>query len=478
MSASADSLPAGATSPGATVVVNLHLALLLLGAGLNGLAHDSLAALAFGPALLVAGAAPVALWGLGAGAPRLLLAGYSRVFCVAWFMAGVAAVYARWLADPFQLGSDAFGFYQLASDPQASLGLSELRELSDGFGAIVLWRWIYDAAAALGIERMRFVGIGFNTLVVGLAAAVALHTCRLFYGPHARREARLMLALSTCGLVWIFAAIHLRDGIVFLVASLTTLAWVRFLRRGGAFGALVLLVTLAAIAAAFAVLRTEFVVVPLVASVLGLVAMVLAPASPVRQARRWVAGFALVIGAAVAWTYIAPGLETVDERAGAYREMVRDEASESSLGAKLVVNQPPLVRAFVGSVYLLIFPIPVWAGLVGDSALHLFKALNAFFFYALFPLLGMALRDLLRDASSRSPERLFALGMSVVFIVGIALTSLESRHLGSFLLPIFLLALLPDPDVPDHRRRYGRALALVLSAMVAVHLAWALAKLA
>jgi hypothetical protein len=458
-------------------VANLHLALLLLGASLNGLAYDSLAALAFGPALLAAAAAPVALWGLGVGAPRLLLVGYCRVFCVAWFMAGVAAAYARWLADPFQLGSDAFGFFQLASDPQASLGLAELRELTDGFGAVVLWRWIYDVAEALGVERQRFVGIGFNTLVVALTAAMALHACRLVYGPHPRREARLVLALSTCGLIWTFAAVHLRDAIILLVASLVTLSWVRFLRHGGTLGALMLLATLVATAAAFLVLRTEFVVVPLIASVIGLAAMVAAPATSVTRTRRWLAGLVLVVGAAVAWGLVSSGLETVGERAGTYRDLVRDEASQSSLGAQLVVNQPPLVRAFVGSIYLLIFPIPVWAGLIGDSVLHLFKALNAMFFYALLPLLGMASRELVRHGSSRTPGRLFALGMSVTFLVGFALTSLESRHLGSLLLPILLLALVPDPDAPGHRRRYGHALAWLLATMVALHLVWALAKL-
>jgi hypothetical protein len=474
--ATAESVYATAAWPRHTAVANLHLALLLLGACLNGLAYDSLAALAFGPMVLAVGLAPVALWGLSIGAPRLLLAGYSRVFCVAWFMAGIAAAYARWLADPFQLGSDAFGFFQLASDPQSALGLAELRELTDGFGAVVLWRWVYDVAETLGIERLRFVGVGFNTLVVAITAAVALHACRLVYGPHLRREARLVLALSTCGIVWTFAAIHLRDAIILLVASLVTLAWVWFLRRGGPLRSGLLLVALVATAAAFAVLRTEFVAVPLIASVIGLAAMVAAPSTAVTPTRRWLAGLALVVGAAVASGLVPSGLETVGERADTYRSLVEDEASQSSLGAQLIVNQPPLVRAFLGSVYLLIFPIPVWSGLIGDSALHLFIALNALFFYAVIPLLGMASHDLVRDASSRSPGRLFVLGMTVAFVVGFALTSLESRHLGSLLLPILLLALVPDPDAPGHRRRYGRALAWMLATMVVVHLAWASAK--
>lgn len=460
----------------ASLVANLHLAFLLAGASLHGMAYDSLAAMAIGPLLLLLGAFPVAAWGLGTRAPGLMLSGYARVFCVCWFVAGVAAGYAAWLDDPFQLGSDAFGFFQLASDPNAGLGAAELRELTDGFGAVVLWRWVYDIAEAADIGRQRFVGIGFNTLVVAATAAPALHACRLVYGPDARREARLVLALSGCGLLWIFAAIHLRDAIIFFTASLLTVAWLHYLRRGGWLAALVLLVWLTAITGAFGVLRTEFVVVPLVASGIGLAAIVLAPAVTSGGARRAVAWLLLLSGAVVAVLYALPLLESLDDRAGTYREFVRNEASASSLGAQLVVNQPPLVRVFVGSAYLLLFPIPVWAGLIGDSALHAFKALNALFFYALLPLVLLAIHDLVRQRKLRTPQTLFVLGLSAVMLAVISLTSLESRHFGAFLLPVFLLALASDPSAPGHGARYGRALGGMLAAMTVLHLAWGAAK--
>lgn len=460
----------------AALTGNIHLALLLAGASLHGMAYGSLAAIAIGPALLVLGALPVAAWGMGARAARPMLSGYARVFCVCWFVAGVAAGYATWLDDPFQLDSDAFGFFQLASDPNAGLGAAELRELTDGFGAVVLWRWVYDLADAIGIGRQRFVGIGFNTLVVAATAAPALHACRLAYGADTRREARLVLALSGCGLLWIFAAIHLRDAIIFFTASLLTLAWLHYLRRGGWIAALALLVWLTAITGAFAVLRTEFVVVPLVASGIGLAAIVLAPAAASGRARRTVAWLLLLGGAVVAVLYALPLLESLDDRAGTYREFVGNETSASSLGAQLVVNQPPLVRLFVGSAYLLLFPIPVWAGLIGDSALHTFKALNALFFYALLPLLLLAVHDLVRHPRLRTPQTLFVLALAAVMLAATALTSLESRHFGAFLLPVFLLALAADPSSPGHSARYGRALGWLLAAMTMLHLAWGAAK--
>jgi hypothetical protein len=390
----------------------------------------------------------------------------------------LAACYARWLQDPSQLDGDAFHFYQLASGAASLLDLDQLRAISDGAGAILLWRAVYDFAGDMGVERLPFVGVAFNTLIVAITAAVALRTSRLMFGAHQQRESLLMLAFSSCGLVWIFAAIHLRDGMILLIVALITLSWVRFLQRGGWLGAVGLLVMLPLLSVALLVLRNEFVAVPLVASAIGLCAMLLSPRSPTLRAWRWLALAALLTAAGIVSIIVYGVAETVEGHSSAYRDMVQASSGASSLGAQLVVNQPPLVRALVGPVYLLIFPIPVWYGLLGDSALHAFKALNAVFFYALLPLIAMAVRDVWASSTQHNPDRLFVLGMSGVFLVAISLTSLETRHMGSFLVPMFLLALVPDPGAPGHGRRYRRALGVVLLAMLMLHLAWALAKAA
>jgi hypothetical protein len=234
---------------------------------------------------------------------------------------------------------------------------------------------------------------------------------------------------------------------------------------------------LALLTAAFAVLRTEFAFVPMVTTIIGLAAMVLAPSRQQSSRRRWFALILLIVGAVAASGYLGEALDAAGAGRESYGEQVAEQSAQSSLGALLIVNQPIPIRAIVGSVYLLVFPIPVWAGLASTSALQVFKSFNALFFYALLPLLVMACADLGRRAWLRTPERLFVLGMSATFTLAIALTSLESRHLGSFLVALFLLALVPDLDTAADRRRYWRALGVTVAAMGSIHLVWALAKL-
>jgi hypothetical protein len=297
------------------------------------------------------------------------------------------------------------------------------------------------------------------------------------YGVDPRREARLLLMLGTCGMLWLFAALHLRDSVVLLAVTLTVYAWVWFLRRGGVLRLCWLGGVLAALTATFAVLRTEYAFVPLVASVIGLMSMAIEPKAFGRRGRRLVAIVVLLIGAVASWGYFGLALDAAVSGGSTYRELVRDEAGQSSLGAQLVVNQPIPIRAVVGSIYLMVFPIPVWIGFASDSALHLFKSLNAMFFYALLPLLGLAAADLGREPMLRTADRLFVFGMSIAFIAAIALTSLESRHLGSFLVAVFLLALVPDLGDPTVRRRYLRALLATLTIMLAIHATWLVLKL-
>lgn len=73
----------------------------------------------------------------------------------------------------------------------------------------------------------------------------------------------------------------------------------------------------------------------------------------------------------------------------------------------LIVSQPLPIRLVLGSVYLFVFPIPVWSGFQLESAYPLFKSLNAIYFYFLLPFLVISFRVLWRDAFSRTPLRLF-----------------------------------------------------------------------
>ena len=67
--------------------------------------------------------------------------------------------------------------------------------------------------------------------------------------------------------------------------------------------------------------------------------------------------------------------------------------------------------------------------------------------------------------------------LSLGFTLSIAGTSLETRHFGVFLVPMFVLATIPDLRVPEYWNSYKRYLSIVFAGVVLVHLAWVVLKL-
>lgn len=446
------------------------LLLLLVAFAMQVAAYRSLQAPVVGVAFLLAGLLPLAaLW------PRDLtvLPMYSRIFAVGWLVAGLAALYAEVLGDPLQLESDAASFFDLASGSAKGVDLAQLSELTEGAGAVLLWRALYDALAWLGLDKQRYIGIDLNVLLVAMTSVVALRMARRLYGPDAYRESRLIRLFSLCGMLWLFSAVHLRDSVVLLTVTLTVHAWVCYASGQSVLRLPVLVAAILAATLALAALRTEFVFVPILVTLAGVASLVLTSRGGRRARRRRALALLLLGGVgAIGWMWVGSLLEALSTGAQTYRDLVEGEAAADSLGARLIVNQPLPIRVVAGSAYLLIFPIPVWSGLLADSVVPLMKTANALFFYALLPLLAIAVRGRRAAMHSNPSLLLFMLMLTMAFTAAIAATSLEVRHLGAFLVPMFMLALLPDLRVPATWRSYRRGMGLMVAAMTLLHLAW------
>jgi hypothetical protein len=142
----------------------------------------------------------------------------------------------------------------------------------------------------------------------------------------------------------------------------------------------------------------------------------------------------------------------------------------------LIVNQSLPIRLVLGSIYLFVFPIPFWGGFQLESVQAFFKSANVVFFYFVLPLLAISLLKLVRHKRSRSVSVLFLLFLSLGFTVAIAGTSLETRHFGAFLIPIFVIATMPDLRADNERLQYKQYLFVILSGVIVVHLAWVILK--
>ena len=397
---------------------------------------------------------------------------YVIIFCSCFLAAGVAAVYAQQLNDLGQLESDAGGFFELASSSQSNTAnIDDLTELTVGAGAVVVWQLVYKLFSFIGFPKDAYIGISLNSAVVALSGVAGARATALVFNGDMVRTNRFVMLFCFCGLFWIFGAIHLRDAAVFFVITLLVLLWVKYLVSPaiGEFAS-VIVFTLAAIWALW-FLRQQFISIPILIAIAGLAMRMLSGK-----------GYALVtalVGITLAALFLAFFTEPIDEYFESISrgiEYYEEEFDVGGLSKAVIINLPAVFRIPMGSLYLFIYPIPVWNGFQFDSAYNLFKSFNAIFMYGLIPLLVLAARRLVSDWKLQSPAIAFLSVLALGFPPLVAATSLETRHFGALMVPILIVANIPDLAERSELLAYRRLLIAFLLLMGAVHVFWAVVK--
>jgi hypothetical protein len=343
---------------------------------------------------------------------------------------------------------------------------------------VVLWRAVYDLFAAIGFEKTRYIGIAVNVLLVAMSGVIGVKMTKLTFGHDNPRVNRFILLFSLCGIFWLFASLHLRDAAVLFTFSALAFYWLKYMAVpravnlgwlvGANIGAFVV----------FGYLRYDFLLVPLATIAAGLAAIALDSSSKGTR-RRWALVTAGLMSVALALLLVFLPSDLFDVLLHAketYAEFSVESQDANSLGNQIIVNAPLLTRLVLGSAYLLIFPIPVWSGFQLDSAYQLLKSLNALFMYGLIPLLALAIWRIATRKAFRTASLLHLLFLAVGFTLAIAGTSLETRHLGVFLMPVLVLAALPDLSSRSERVTYQCLLVCFVASMVLIHFAWAILK--
>ncbi len=447
-----------------------------LGALINSFSYLSFAPVIVGAIFYAVTCVFLVLTPLGGAAEQRI---FSRVFSVGFLMAGIAAVYANQFQDAEQLFGDPAGFFDMATGKSAGMSLIEIQIIHEGALGIVLWRALYDFFASMGFEKARYIGITVNVTMVALAGVIGIKFVRQIFGNDDYRFERLTLLVAACGLFWLFSGIHVRDSAVLLAVTALAYAWVYFLAKPDLSVRLITIIFWSLLAAAlFGFLRGDFIFVPFAMAVAAIVALLL---GYVERSRRWVVFGLMVVGcvivALLAKTFSNDIALIMDSGQTVYSEIGAEQHAADSLGIALIVNQPTPIRLVLGSIYLLVLPIPFWSGFQLESAYNLFKTANALYFYFVIPLLFIALNQILFNKKMRTPVLLFLVFLFLGFTLAIAYTSLETRHFGAFLLPILLLATLPDLRVPIIWRNYKIFSYIMLASVLLVHLAWIVLKL-
>lgn len=412
------------------------------------------------------------------GYPSYECSAFNLAFIVSFLVAGFAAIYANIFSDQVQLYGDAGRFFDYATGREGGRTLAELREVHEGALAIAFWTEIYNLFAALGFERGRYVGVSVNIVSVAMSVAFGTRVVTLVYGHDATKLRLFRLLTASCGLLWMFSAIHLRDAVVLLLVSVLVLLWIRVLCLPGLVVNLVGLVVASFMGSVLlGFLRTEFAFVPLAMALCAAVALL---AGQARDGPRSGLYFLTVVGGlcvvGLVLLYGDQIIYRLVQGNESYLGMSGDQHGAGSLGMTLIVKQPLPVRLVLGSLYLIVFPVPVWSGFEVISAIHAFRSFSAIFFYFIIPLVWISLVEIIQDSSRRTPEVLFLVFLSCGMMFAIAATSLEPRHFGAFILPLLTVAVGANVSDPSIRKRYWRATGGVLVAAVVLHVLWAGAK--
>lgn len=472
--------PFGTRSPRTTTqtipLTAIDLCLLNLGLLLNVAGYGNLLVLPIGVLFFSVGYLVLSLSPWGNYWERRM---YVRMFVVGWLAMGISASYDYVLSGIDIVANDAESFFRVSSQGiYSAYSLADLLTTHEGGVAIKIWQAVYDGFALFGIPKERFIGILVNVVLVSFACVFGVRAAKLIYGNDHFRLRLLFHMATLCGIFWLFAGFHLRDAFVLLAVTGLATVYIWFLRRPSFGIAFFITITLSVVTAGiFQSLRNEFLFLPLVFAITAALAIIFSHKSKIKLVWRWLfllLVIPVVVGVAVS---VYPELSFLLEQGAGYYLIERGGLNASTNpGWVLVYQSPWYVQFFLKPLVMFIFPLPVWWGLQLDSAYAFLKGLATPFFYIVLPLAGVSVHHLYRFLPLRSPQQLFLLFTSLGMTIVTAFTSGETRHLGAFLIIIFLLCLLPDLKEQKTQRKYLRLLMGGLFIMTLAHGFWLLRR--
>lgn len=375
-------------------------------------------------------------------------------------------------------GSDAFFFYKVAS-ANLDISLVQLVILSEGSLAIIIWEKIYKLLSSVGFGETQLFGLLVNNTLMALSCVISLKGISSFFDNDSKAIINYINIYSCCAIFWLFTSIHVRDSFIIFFTAILLYYCTIFVLRYDVKSFITLLLIAVALTLIFPFLRSEFIFIPFV-----FFASTLSPFFFLVKEKRdrnlrliFLSVLMFILLSVFLYFSDYNPLETLVKGREGYMSEVQETSSSSSLGARLIVNSPLPIRIILGSIYLHIFPVPFWYGFKLDTIYDLFKSLNGIFVWFLFPFVFAALR--MWSALSAKMKR-FLFFNALIYIIGtlgIAMTSLETRHHAIFYLPLFNVAIISILDVNRLKNTYRRDLLVIIGFIFLVHVAWIMLKL-
>lgn len=408
---------------------------------------------------------------------------FTLAFSFGWAATGVSSLFLHELNDWHQQSRDAGHFYRLATAQNLNLNLPGIARLTEGSLAVLCWNKAYALSRELGLGNERYIACALNTVMVSLASVVSVRIA-VIANLSTTQQLRLSLACGCCGLFWAFQGLLLRDGYILLAVSLLSYSWCKFLSNPPSFsGAIILALANSVASIVLKYLRDEFAFVPFAMALAAGTAVLLTHHTRNRSGAAtsiYISLALLLLASAVATVAgVSPSSAKDKLKRGneSYGEHALQTAKKDSLGAALIVAQPLPLRITLGSVYLLVFPVPAWSGLLMGSAYHLFKSANVILFYIVIPFAIASLYQSFGPLRERNTTLLFCVATFTLFLTATAATSLETRHIAPFFPLLFVYASSAYIEQQQVRRVYDAARRAFLCGVLTVHSLYALLRL-
>lgn len=413
---------------------------------------------------------------------RSILTAFVLTFGLCIFVAGAAQLHMASLTGHVLGGSDAFGFFSILRQRPPFLTIEQIQRYNDGAISIYLWQYVYRATHGLGLSHLPWIGITVNSIMIGWTVSITIATAKLI--PLFRDERRvywLVVLLATNGLLLLSGALFLREAYACLINAI--LVWCySYSIKNRTVASFIVCAIATALGCWFMWYLRDRAVALLVVLWLAYAGMwavgghfsgnrfatLLALAAIVS-----VAGISILEAAGVGRSFMI-------EEAEKYSSFSAVSARSDSLGARFVTGQPLPIRIFTGTLFQVLYPVPLWANLSSGSwDYHLIKTWQGLYFVAIFPffLTGawFALKGLNLD--TQMSRVLVSLALySLIALVAIAVTSTETRHFAQFTAPLIVVACSVDRSKAEQIFFLRRISTAWFGGVLFIHFVWVLLR--
>ena len=441
----------------------------------NGTAHTFIIAIS----LFILGLAIVNLiFFKGKAELRVFLLTYG--VCV--FVGGLVQSYSLIVFDNPQSTFDAINFFfpNIISSPPFPSEV-ELASAMEYALPIMIWQEIYKLTWLLGIDFGPYIGVMFNAFVVAITGSLTVRTAREVYGDDAWRLRRVGTLFAFCGLFILFGSVLLRGSFIIFLNALVLWVIIRWLVRAS-FLNLLLAIFFTGVAVFFMTyLRWE---TNILFGLFWLLAFLSWYFKDKLNLKRITIFFLSILPLIIFRDTIVEYFnffQNIGEIGlTQYNEISKIESSGSSLGEKFIINQPLPIRLALGSVFLILFPIPFWSYFNTISTdYHWIMGYNGIYKILIMPLVFAGFftvyRFLKEDWRKRVPFIFLAIYILLTIAVVVS-TSQEQRHYAQFMNALIILAALPDTRIKQVRTKMLLISGVWFSSVALLYIAWVVIK--